>query len=197
MKVYKIILVFLIINLLIYFDAGFRFTKKAAIEFKADTDVQILSTYKYNNSEIATFKYQDQNTLGIADLWRGFGRILWRCNYQHSPEVQDGEPFLFNGGCREKEYFFIVYTEDPQIKYIALGGNKKNYEDQGIIPDLKFVSEHTDVFMLREIKDNHGVFYGKNDKNYRLKDMVYVRAFGGNGELIAVEYYGDDAHYIK
>lgn len=204
MKIIKIIVVSLVIILLFCFKAGYKFSRESALEWKVKKQIDILSVHSltspyYKDHDVMIFKSIEDNTMGMAYLQSLFDSgLLWKCQMPYTFKIQGQEPFVYRGTCGgAREYFFIVYTEDPNIKYIAVKGDKKDYEDKGIVTDLNFIMEHQDTFMIKKIKDNHVVFYGENNKKNRARDFEFVRAFGENGELIAFRGAASGPNYIN
>ncbi|RJE85110.1 hypothetical protein D3P07_21300 [Paenibacillus sp. 1011MAR3C5] len=177
--------------------AGYRFTMSAAISAGFHQDYRVILSEDMPYGKAVLYEDSFHGTFGVGRL-----HTLWGLLYRHGGEAsriaaQDGQPFEVAGyGSGGDEIWFLVGIQlsgDSQIRYLSAGNHLKdlayNEPYTMTLDDVKANSEH---YKWKEVAGRYAllVLEDYTEENWT------IRAFNGEGELVADKRFAGQPRYI-
>lgn len=172
----------------------------------SDLHLKEINAVPGNVEEIATenisdygkailFKDENNNSFGLVRVKKVLGLLYSYDGGSFGHMVQEDKPFEAIGLANNNDFLVgIKVINNSKIKYIAIGnhmGEIKPTDSYSL--SLSDVKANNDVYLLREVKDNYVLFV----LNEYSEDTWTIRAFDGDGKLIADKLFGGEARYIN
>lgn len=184
------------------FISEYRLSYKSALKARIKAkNIKFIELIHVNKDlDLAVYKNLDDETYGWVEYFNLF-HILYRPGSDgHGYAMDKQGPFLVVGNQRENKYIIFIKTNDPRIKYVSIGTEKRSFtneEYEKYTVSFDEVKSKPKIYQINPLKDGSTSFVGEVTDYQQFIDKNTIMGFDGSGNLIAdrrAEMFG---RYIK
>jgi hypothetical protein len=184
------------------FISEYRFSYKSALKARIKAkDIEFIELIYVNKDlDLAVYKNLDDEIYGWVEYFNLFHTIYRPGSSGRGYAMDKQGPFLVVSNQRENKYIIFIKTNDPRIKYVSIGTEKRSFTNEDYekyTVSFDEVKRKPEVYQIKTLKDGSTSFEGEATDYQQFIDKNTIMGFDESGNLIAdrrAEMFG---RYIK